>query len=257
MSATILEAQKGDETMRVRLSARAAIIGFLCLGGWLAGAAVAWACECVKVSSTCMAAAKTPAVFVGRVVGWVAGEVLFEVERPVRGVKRGRFRVDAGSGNCAASFEVDERYVVYAHWDAELKALTTSKCSPTRPLSDSQTRVDLNYFDRLERHQSLAGFITGVVYDGTSEHPAPNTFGPRPIAGVVVSASAPGERPRTAKTGRDGIYEFKGMPTGTWTLTATLPPGFPPPYPQTVELTEQNRCDEAGFYARWVGADAR
>lgn len=90
--------------MRTLMSARAAIMAMLCLWMAMAGAVDAKACECIGGVSACVAAPQTPAVFVGRIAGWVAGEVLFDVERAVRGVTRGRIHLDSGSGNCAFPF---------------------------------------------------------------------------------------------------------------------------------------------------------
>lgn len=90
--------------MRTLISARAAIMGALCLGVLAGWAADARACECVGGAPACVAAPRARAVFVGRVAGWAAGEVLFDVERAIRGVKRGRIRLDSGSGNCAFPF---------------------------------------------------------------------------------------------------------------------------------------------------------
>jgi len=189
------------------------------------------------------------AVFVGRVAGWVAGEVLFEVERAVRGVKRGRIRVDSGSGNCAFSFKDGERYVVYAHWDQSLGALTTSICSRTRPLSDPHTRADLAHFDRLQHHHARVGLITGVVVDGTPN--VMNVAETRPLAGVVVSAStSDGRRSRSTTTHADGSYMFAGMPAGTWSIAAKLPPPFEPHEPVTVMLEKNYGCAEVHVQTR-------
>jgi hypothetical protein len=235
--------------MRAMVVARAAVIGALGLGSWLGSSVDAAACECVVTGPPCVGATQAQAVFVGRVAGWVAGEVLFDVERAVRGVKRGRIRIDSGAGNCAFSFKEGERYVVYAHWDQSLGALTTSRCSRTHPLCDPHTRADLAYFDRLQHHHARVGLITGVVVDGTPT--VMNITQTRPLAGVVVSAStSDGGRSRSTTTHADGSYMFAGLPAGTWSITAKLPPPFEPHQPVTVTLEGRDGCAEVDVRTR-------
>ncbi len=236
--------------MRTLISARVAIMAALCLGVLTGWAADARACECVAGAPACIAAPRTRAVFVGRVAGWAAGEVLFDVERAVRGVKRGRIRLDSGSGNCAFPFRTGERYVVYAHWDESLGSLTTSICSRTGPLSDPRTRGDLAYFDLAHDHQPSAGLITGVVY-GATRTQAPTMTANRTLAGVLISASSPdGQPPRTTFTDADGSYVFRGMAAGTWRLWAQLPQGFLAHESAMVTVSRRDGCAEANIYAR-------
>jgi hypothetical protein len=234
--------------MRAMVMARAVIIGGLGLGCWLGSSLEAAACDCAWPGTACVAIPQTQAVFVGRVAGWTDGEVLFDVERAVRGAKHGRIRVDSGPGNCAVSFKFGERYVVYAQWDQSLGSLTTSICSRTKPLSDPHTRADLAYFDMFQHH-ARAGLITGVVVDGT-----PNVMSiaqTRPLAGVRVSASTTdGRRSRTTTTDADGSYMFTGMPAGTWTISAKLPPPFEPHEPVTVTVEEKYGCAEVNVHTR-------
>jgi hypothetical protein len=228
---------------------RAALIGGACLGVWLAGSVDARACECTATRLACEAAPEARVVFVGRVAGRAQGDVLFDVERAMKGVRRGRIRLDSGDGDCMFSFRDGERYIVYASWDPQLKSLTTTKCSRTRLLSDRHARADLAYFDRVS-----PGVITGVVDDATKLEPS--SFVTPPIGGAVVSASRPGDRrPRTAVTATDGTYMLKGLPRGTWTITVTLPPEFVLVRPVTVIVPKDAPCAEGNFFAKRV-ADA-
>jgi len=235
--------------MGARGWARAALIGAVCLGVWLAAAADARACECVAPGPACAVAPEARAVFIGRVAGRAQGDVLFDVERAVKGGPRGRIRLDSGDGDCMFSFKDGERYIVYADWDSRLNSLSTSRCSRTRLLSAPDARADLAYFDRVS-----PGVITGVVNDATKLDTS--SLATRPIGGVVVSASrADDRRPRTTTTAADGTYMFKGLPRGTWTLTVTLPPEFAPGRPVTVTVPKEAPCAEAHFFAI-RGADA-
>jgi hypothetical protein len=211
----------------------------------------ATACSCVSPASACAAANKANAVFVGRVTGLTDG-VQFEVERTVAGAPLGTITVGNGPGNCALSFTVGRRYVVYAYRD-RAGMLFTGMCTRTRPLSDPHTRADIAYFDRRQRN-TPGGLLTGVVNDVTVDLSSTRPSS-RPLAGVriTVSAEVGGGPAKTTSTRSDGSYELAGLPLGRLRIAASLPAEFEPHQPITAVIAETDGCAEADIGGRVDG----
>ena len=79
------------------------------------------------------AKASADAIFVGRVVQ-PGGSVRFSVERTVVGSVSTEVVVHNGPGTCGFSFNLGERYLVYARRDASTGEWSTSICTRTQPL---------------------------------------------------------------------------------------------------------------------------
>jgi large repetitive protein len=86
--------------------------------------------------------------------------------------------------------------------------------------------------------QQADASLSGTVFDdadgdGTQDPTEPG------LAGLTVTATSPGEAPRTTTTGSDGGYAFTGLPAGTWTVDVTVPSGrtvTTPPEPRAVPV---------------------
>jgi hypothetical protein len=233
-----------------RSAQRIAVVGALFSCFAALSVADAAACSCISPASACLAVKRADAVFVGRVTGFTDG-VQFEVERTVAGAPLGRITVGNGPGNCALSFDVGERYVVYAYRDAA-GMLFTGMCTRTRPLSDPHTRADIAYFDGRERNIT-SGLLTGVVSDVTIDLSSTRSR-LRPLAGIQITASAEVDGPaRTTATRADGSYEVAGLPPGRVRIAASLPAQFEPPLPITAVIAEADGCAEADIGGRVDG----
>jgi hypothetical protein len=209
------------------------------------------ACECVSAGSACGSVQRADAVFIGRVTG-LSGGVQFEVERSVVGASVESITVGNGPGNCALSFTVGSRFVVYAYRD-RAGMLVTGMCTRTRPLSDPHTRADIAYFDRRERN-ATGGLLTGVVSDATVD--LSSTLSTvRPLVGIRISVAAeaaPNSPVRTTITRDDGSYELEGLPPDRVRVTASLPARFASPQPITV-VADASGCAEADIAGRIDG----
>jgi hypothetical protein len=214
-------------------------------------AADAQACSCAMPGPACSAVKGAGAVFVGRVTKFGGGSVEFEVERAVVGVRPGRITIGNGPGNCGLEFRPAERYVVYAHRMPSSGELTTNMCTRTRPLSDPRARVDLAHFDRL-RSGGVGTVVTGTVFDVTADLTRGNRF-PRPLAGVVMTASPASGSPRTTRTRADGTYEFTGIPAGSVRISAAVPAEFKPHEPMVAVIQEPDGCAEVDVGVRIDG----
>lgn len=131
------------------------------------------ACSCVGGAKPCEAYGDASAVFVGTVTfsksinvkgaGYDTTQrlVRFHVDRPIRNVKDSDIEVQTawGEAACGYGFRLGGQYLVYAYSNHD-KALETSICTRTRPLSDAAE--DLKYIDALAKAPP-GGTISGEV----------------------------------------------------------------------------------------------
>lgn len=230
-----------------RLARQVAVVGalILLLGGFFPAAAIA--CDCVAPGTACAAVVKADAVFVGRVTSLTADGVQFDVERAVTAVTLGAVSVGNPPSTCALTFNVGERYIVYAYRD-HAGELSTNMCTRTRRLNTPYARSDIAYFDHRER-KARGGLLTGVVADGTQDRSSVGE-NPRPIAGVRVTVTTGngGRVVGTAVTRADGSYELTGLPSGRLRIVASLPSQFAPHEPVTVVMAQG--CAEGHIISR-------
>jgi hypothetical protein len=226
------------------------LIPSLCM--LLGAAAAADACSCGGPGPACVAATRAAAVFVGRVASVDRARVEFEVEQPVVGVNPGQITIGNGPGNCGLGFRAGERYVVYAHRNPSSGELFTGMCTRTRPLSDPHTRADLAHFDRLQKGVRTDNVLNGVVIDATADL-ADRTGSWRGIPRVVVTASPESGTPRRTTTREDGTYQFTGLTSGRFRITAATPVGYEAHEPFVVAMTETNQCVERDIPLRIDG----
>jgi hypothetical protein len=242
-----------------RVSTRtAALIVFVLATGLPSSAE---ACVCVG-SPACEIASKVAAAFVGRVIDVQSDDspglpgrqiIRFAVEVTGRGISGSTVEIasDGSSSSCGARYDVGERYVIYAHSDQRGR-LSTSLCGTRRV---THAKEDVEYL------KTLASPARGVRIFGTVrrledslESFDDNSWDRGAVAGARMRVTgANGTHERT--TGRDGRYDFRGLPAGTYMVTMTPPKGLgllgPPLPPEdhvptstTVKLEHPSECIE-------------
>ena len=184
--------------------------------------------------------------------------VHFEVDRRGRGVASNRVVVEAEPKigfNCGMTFGVGERYIVYANRAPGGELTTTGSSSGTRLASTAD--ADLAFL------KEVTGPARGVRIFGRVHRWESNLVTTRPqdygaVSGARVQLSGPTSREVT--TGRDGSYDVRNLPAGTYTVTITPPKGlalYHPYYPRdqqppppTMTLTHPFECAEASAWPR-------
>src|SRR5688572_15027268 len=197
------------------------------------------ACSCRKSGPPCEAWGSADGVFLGRVVAISAVErpvvdplfgnrtrtslrVRFEVESAFRGVE-GRtveLETDADSGGgCGYAFEMNSRYVVYAHKGSD-NVLSTSICSRTRRAENAAE--DLSFLGGVATSSPSARIFGQLEY----REDVPLLSKPRigPLAGARVVIEGTGRRWET-HSDEQGRYEISGLPAGTYEVKPQPGPG--------------------------------
>jgi hypothetical protein len=243
---------------------RLALLTLLFLAG--AGLAPADACSCAASRAPCEEYWRVSAVFAGTVretrpvperPGMLA--VQFAVDQRGRGVDSDSVVVESApqnGGNCGYTFNVGQRYVVYAQRTPGGQ-LMTSMCSGTKQAAAAA--VDLAYLKEVTgppRGVRIFGHVQRLEYDLISfdRHDYGGVAGARVLL-VGDRAS------REATTGPDGGYDFRDLPAGTYTVTVTPPKGLalagPPlprdehhPPPRSITVTNPSQCAEGWTWPR-------
>jgi hypothetical protein len=178
------------------------------------------------------------------------GDVQFAVERRVHGITTLDAAINNRSiGNCAYSFTVGERYVVYAYRDRQTNTLTASICSRTALVSKASS--DLEYFDELDQPS------TGARVYGRISHVDPNlvTGGITdhgPVSGVTLTLASQSIRTR-AITDTAGQFDVRGLAAGEYELQADILPQFVPWRPLVLRLLNDRACHEVNSIVRLNG----
>ena len=137
----------------------------------------AFACECVKTPTPCVAYERAEAVFIGTPTevsrneskdkignsGRASRIFRFSVDQAFRGVNDSQVSVitGQGAGDCGYDFKIGEQYLVYASRDSQ-KMLYTSICSRTKHIRDANE--DLEYIHGLSK-ASPGGWVFGEVFN--------------------------------------------------------------------------------------------
>jgi hypothetical protein len=186
--------------------------------------------------------------------------VHFEVDQRGRGVDTDTVLVESApqnGANCGYTFNVGQRYVVYAQ-RAPGRQLTTNMCSGTKPAAAGA--VDLAFLKEVTgppRGVRVFGHVRRVEYDLVS-------FSRRDYGGVAGARVqvADDRMSREATTALDGDYDFRDLPPGTYKVTVTPPKGLAlagpplprehhhPPPPWSVMLTNPSECAEVWTWPR-------
>ena len=173
----------------------------------------------------------------------------FSVERTVVGSVSTEVVVHNGPGTCGFSFNLGERYLVYARRDASTGEWSTSICTRTQPLESARARLDLAYLDRPPAKGGRIGGIVQEVRPSTGIAPSS-----RPLAGVRVSLlTTPSAQQFQTATRLDGGYELTGVPVGSYRVVVNLPDEFESHTPQQVTIGTSDGCADADIWARLDG----
>jgi hypothetical protein len=225
------------------------------------------ACSCMDSGPPCEAWGKADGVFMGRVVHVSRFDVRvnsqlnvtetylrvrFQVESAFRGVAVGTVEImtsaDSGGG-CGYPFELNRRYVVYAHRGPN-NLLSTSICSRTRRVENAAE--DVSFFRSLVTAPPLARVFGQLGFRENVPLLAKPRLGPLAGARVVVEGTG---RLWETQSDEQGRYEIPGLPAGTYEVKPQLGPGslaqFYPPSTE-VKLVERG-CAQANAYAQIDG----
>src|SRR5688572_5968525 len=228
-----------------------------------------FACSCRESGPPCEAWGSADGVFLGRVVAITAVErpvadpvfrnythtslrVRFEVEAGFRGVEGRTVELETDAdfgGGCGYAFEMNRRYVVYAHKGSD-NVLSTSICSRTRRAENAAE--DLSFLSGVGTAPAFARIFGQLEY----REDVPLLSKPRigPLAGARVVIEGTG---RSWETHSDdqGRYEISGLPGGAYEVKPQPGPGslarFYPPS-TNVKVVER-ACVAVNAYAQVHG----
>jgi hypothetical protein len=188
------------------------------------------ACECTYAERPCEYL-RTDALFVGRVIettavkhpmekdSWATGySMRFAVDESLTGELGTEVSVETGNGggDCGTPLPVGGRFLVFAYRAKDGK-LWTGMCSGNQPLTG-----DAGDDSIVEQYRKLVKQDTGTIF-GRVTHVKPvwredevdDESGAKPIGGVVLHANSE-KFEAAARTQRDGLYEFVGLPVGKY-----------------------------------------
>ena len=219
---------------------------------------VAHACSCYPSESPCYAFQRSQAVFVGLVnsvtrdnIVQMLGErklsyghlvVQFTVEEPLKGVATKTVEVvtGLGGGDCGYTFEVGERYLVYASkrespttlrgmpltlisgGSSLTVPLSTRLCSRTQPLKRAVDDLELIRALNTGKPETR---IFGRVLDLAPRPDEPLPYLKRAVVGVTIKAEKENDR-YEAQTDSEGRYQFRNLKPGVYKVTIVLPDGY-------------------------------
>ena len=202
------------------------------------GASAALGCSCFFSLECVQAGDPAHAVFVGRVArvkdgGGLGGadflsrrSVRFEVKEEFGGLERGVKEVDVftgrGGGDCGIPFQPGATYLVDAFRTKD-NSLYAGICGKTR-------RIEAAGAGLLVLRQQQSGqtvpSLTGRMLEVEHVHRGfASLDGTRPLTNVLLRLQARGKQ-YEARSDKQGVYAFYGLPEGQYELALDLPPGL-------------------------------
>jgi hypothetical protein len=217
------------------------------------------ACSCVGPNPACQAFWTTDAVFDGRVVSIeptshdepLGGRVVqfpeklvtLEVSQTWKGASPGRVQIVTASTGaaCGFDFKIGVRYLVFAHQRSMDGRLGVSLCSNTHAFDGAG--------DLTESLDSLSRPATGGRVFGTVklyERLKSSGMTERPFEAAIRLT---GNGVQTAMRSVGGRYEFRGLPLGSYDVTASVPEGYAMygGASRTLEILDVRGCAETDF----------
>lgn len=196
---------------------------------WIMSAASVLACSCMGNLPPCQAYGTTAAVFIGtpidlkpttvkregsgRMYEYPQRVFVFRVDEGLRGVEGTSVQVTTGmgGGDCGYNFQIGERYIVYAGFDAD-SILSTSICTRTRRLSEAGE--DLEYIRNLSKREPGA-VLSGEIrrYRRNLETEQTEQLGPLSEVEILIEGAGRSYNVRTDESGR---YKLTGLAPGTY-----------------------------------------
>jgi len=215
-------------------------IALLVAGTVMSSVAATEACTYLRVDSpaACEVYKKADVAFVGRATevspNRAAGHVRFQLTQALKGVVGPHVSVlNAGSGvGCGYQFVEGQEYVVFAARNAagEIESGPGSIWMVHVPdFSSAEYRVEaaeaVAFVESL-RKPAAGGRIYGEVRVLVRDPFSGGIKDISPVDGATAILRGPVRKRVT--TGVSGRYEFTGLPRGTYEVSITMPPGFPP-----------------------------
>lgn len=235
----------------------------------LCGVETARACSCaVGKEEPCQAYGSATAVFVGVATGVEkrkiedvaterkredAGEYLplmtysFAVEEAFGGVEGSEVKIGTGGGggDCGYEFAKGARYLIYAYGDRRKGNLSTSICTPTKPVGEAAE-------DELKFLRGLASRDPGVTLSGAVVTSYPTKENEEPpidkrAVGLSIIIEGEGER-RELQTDARGRYQLTGLKAGTYMVKVVLPEELHTHRAEEKVTIAERGCSGANFF---------
>jgi hypothetical protein len=225
-----------------RAAGRGPLIFAFIVASFVAAASPAHACDCAGLP-TCANLWDSDLVFIGtveRIATPVPGteEVTLNVEKWLRGEKVSTQVVIVSRGvgvSCDYNFE-QTRYLVFAYKAAD-GSWKSRLCGGTAPLDSAHGKQTLREINEALSSRAPGQVSGSVAFDeNRTEFVSPDT----PIAATTVRLRNEA-RVLTAKTDREGAFQFSRVPPGSYVLVAELPPDAAPVPPIQV-VVGANAC---------------
>lgn len=147
---------------------------------------------------------------------YVRTTVYFTIEEAFRGIEAGALVLNLGS--CGYPFKEGERYLVYAYRYNGTELDVRIGNTRTRPVSEAAE--DLNYIRGLSSADHGSRVFGTVVHSGFNFKDG--RFKAEPLPDIKVTLVANNQRLEVV-TDREGRYEFKQVPAGTYRLGGEIP----------------------------------
>ena len=235
----------------------------------LCGIETAQACSCVTVGKfePCQAYGSASAVFVGVATGVEkrkiedvraerkradAGEYSpsviysFAVEEAFGGIEGSEVKIgtNSGGGDCGYQFAKGERYLIYAYGDRRKGNLSTSICTPTKPIEKAE--------DELKFLRGLASREFGVTLSGAlvTSYPTKENAEPqidKRFVGLPIIIEGEDERSEL-QTDAEGRYQLTGLKAGTYTIKVVLPGELHTHRAEEKVVIAERGCGGANFF---------
>jgi hypothetical protein len=120
----------------------------------------------------------------------------------------------AGGGDCGTPLAPGARFLIFAHKNPKGN-LETGLCSGNQPLT-----VSVEQMLMLEQLRAAAKKGSGSIYGSISLDPGRGSA--TPVANMVVNAHSE-KFTASVQTGKDGSFEFAGLPNGKYTVSPEIP----------------------------------
>jgi hypothetical protein len=193
-----------------------------------------FACSCRRIRSECQLL-DSDTIFVGKVIAtsatqhfsgdqsWPGYSMRFTVEESLRGTLGKEVTVETGSGggDCGTPLDPGTRLLIFAAKSEDGK-LWTGLCSGNQLLTDASA-IDSIVAPVRKAITAGKGSLFGTVTYSAPQRAVDHT-GAGQLRGVpdLLLHAASATETFSARTAKDGTYEFKDLPNGQYTVTPEL-----------------------------------
>ncbi|HEV2859969.1 MAG TPA: hypothetical protein VGX48_03105 [Pyrinomonadaceae bacterium] len=203
--------------------------------------AAAEACSCTGYPTVCQAYAGADAVFVGTVqsvesVNVKKGEdgreyyesqlARVSVERVFKNMKQTEVVFRAGNSSCDTVYEEGQRRLFYAYYDAEDKTWAVRPCDRSSDIESAAD--DLAYLQGLPASAERTRLAGTLIHYEDEPGEGFNNVGS--LNGVRVRAVG-AQKTYETHTSADGLFEFNGLPPGSYSVVPDVPRGLKMRFP--------------------------